>query len=52
LLKNLFSILFCLCLPLLAKDTTPALAIANLTDPAKLAIRKGLSLLYAALNGG
>ena len=36
----------------IAAPSTPAAAIANLTDPAKLAIRRGLSLLYAALNGG
>jgi len=45
-LKNLsainFGLLVLLCVaPIWAKDTTPALAIANLTDPAKLATLKG-----------
>ena len=32
---------FLFSIPVLAKDTTPAIAIANLTDPAKLATLKG-----------
>jgi len=39
-LLSLFGLIFVL-LPVLARDTTPALAIANLTDPAKLATLKG-----------
>lgn len=41
-MPTLFLSLLCLFnLPLLAKDTNPALALASLTDPAKLATLKG-----------
>jgi len=42
-IKNLFGLTFLafVSLPVLATETTPALAIASLTDPAKLATLKG-----------
>ena len=41
-MPTLSLLLLCfLTLPLLAKDTTPAASVANLTDPAKLATLKG-----------
>lgn len=39
--KLLLALGFLFSISVLAKDTTPALAIANLTDPAKLATLKG-----------